>query len=220
MNTGIGDAVNLAWKLAAVLQGRALPLVLDSYDAERIRFARTLVATTDRGFQVVSSRGPIARRVRTQLLPLLLPLLFRFARVRRLLFRTISQTAIQYRASALSTGAAGGVAGGDRLPWVPLEGASGAAADNFASLASRDWQAHVYGDVAPAVQTLCAERGLALHVFPWRAAMRRAGLRRNALYLIRPDGYVGLADEAGSPRAIAQYLDAHGVRASGGGAAG
>ena len=49
MNTGIGDAVNLAWKLAAVLQGRADASILDSYEPERIAFARRLVATTDRG---------------------------------------------------------------------------------------------------------------------------------------------------------------------------
>ena len=42
MNTGIGDAVNLAWKLAAVLQGRAGSAILDSYEPERIAFARRL----------------------------------------------------------------------------------------------------------------------------------------------------------------------------------
>src|SRR5260221_9452229 len=47
MNTGIGDAVNLAWKLAAVLHGRANPSLLDSYEPERIAFAKRLVATTD-----------------------------------------------------------------------------------------------------------------------------------------------------------------------------
>ncbi|MGF1237333.1 FAD-dependent monooxygenase [Streptomyces sp. 2-6] len=34
-NTGIADAHNLGWKLAAVLRGRAAPALLDSYDAER-----------------------------------------------------------------------------------------------------------------------------------------------------------------------------------------
>jgi putative polyketide hydroxylase len=34
-NTGIEDAHNLAWKLAAVLRGEATPALLDSYDAER-----------------------------------------------------------------------------------------------------------------------------------------------------------------------------------------
>jgi 2-polyprenyl-6-methoxyphenol hydroxylase-like FAD-dependent oxidoreductase len=36
MNTGIGDAVNLAWKLAAVIHGRANASVLDSYEQERM----------------------------------------------------------------------------------------------------------------------------------------------------------------------------------------
>ncbi len=35
MNTGIEDSANLAWKLAAVLQGWGGPLLLDSYEAER-----------------------------------------------------------------------------------------------------------------------------------------------------------------------------------------
>ena len=34
-NTGIGDAVNLAWKLAAVIEGWAPAALLDSYEAER-----------------------------------------------------------------------------------------------------------------------------------------------------------------------------------------
>lgn len=35
MNTGIGDATNLGWKLAAVVQGFAGEALLDSYDTER-----------------------------------------------------------------------------------------------------------------------------------------------------------------------------------------
>jgi 2-polyprenyl-6-methoxyphenol hydroxylase-like FAD-dependent oxidoreductase len=35
MNTGIGDAVDLSWKLAAALQGWGGPALLDSYDRER-----------------------------------------------------------------------------------------------------------------------------------------------------------------------------------------
>ena len=38
MNTGIGDAINLAWKLAAVIAGRAPDALLNSYEAERIGF--------------------------------------------------------------------------------------------------------------------------------------------------------------------------------------
>ena len=51
LNAGVGDAVNLAWKLAAVLRGRADATLLDSYEPERIAFARRLVATTDRSLR-------------------------------------------------------------------------------------------------------------------------------------------------------------------------
>src|SRR4030095_16910079 len=50
MNTGLGDAVNLAWKLAAVLKGEARPALLDTFEPERIAFARRLVRTTDQAF--------------------------------------------------------------------------------------------------------------------------------------------------------------------------
>jgi 3-(3-hydroxy-phenyl)propionate hydroxylase len=53
-NTGVADADNLAWKLAAVLRGQAGPRLLDSYDDERceaaqqnvqVTFARALINT-------------------------------------------------------------------------------------------------------------------------------------------------------------------------------
>ena len=204
MNTGIGDAVNLAWKIAAVLHGRAGVGLLDSYEPERIAFARRLVATTDQAFTGVTSRGWIARLMRLRIVPLLVPMLFAFEVVRRFMFRTVSQTVVNYRGSSLSAGRAGAVHGGDRSAWVEtnLNGA-----DNFTPLTSLDWQVHIYGDAAPAIRALCEGRKLSLHEYPWRPEMDRTGLRRNAVYLIRPDGYVALADPDGSAAVLTSYLD-------------
>jgi hypothetical protein len=44
MNTGIGDAVNLAWKLALVVEGDADPTLLDSYEIERRPVALEVIA--------------------------------------------------------------------------------------------------------------------------------------------------------------------------------
>jgi 2-polyprenyl-6-methoxyphenol hydroxylase-like FAD-dependent oxidoreductase len=209
MNTGIGDAVNLAWKLAAVLGGRASPSVLASYEPERIAFARRLVATTDRAFTAVTSDGPIARRLRLDIVPRLLPSLFTLAAVRRFIFRTVSQTAVTYRGSGLSEGRAGRVHGGDRLPWVTLT-VDGVEADNFAPLTSLDWQVHVYGEASAEIRSTCQARTLPLHVFPWQPAVAATGLQRHAVYLVRPDGYVGLASTEGAS-ALTSYLDAHGI---------
>jgi len=43
MNSGLRDATNLAWKLAAVLRGQASDAMLDSYEAERRDHARKMV---------------------------------------------------------------------------------------------------------------------------------------------------------------------------------
>jgi 2-polyprenyl-6-methoxyphenol hydroxylase-like FAD-dependent oxidoreductase len=205
MNTGIGDAVNLAWKLAAALSG-APDALLDTYEAERIGFARRLVATTDRVFTVVTRPGRAAAFVRLRVFARVAPWLIRFARVRRFAFRTVSQTGITYRGSPLSAGVAGAVRGGDRLPWVPL-----ATGDNFDALQPPHWQVHVYGEVSPLLTAGCDELGLPLRVYPWSRAARQAGLRRGAVYLVRPDGHVALAQSHPDPAGLRRYFARTGI---------
>jgi 2-polyprenyl-6-methoxyphenol hydroxylase-like FAD-dependent oxidoreductase len=207
MNTGIGDAVNLAWKIASVLNTSAPNNLLDTYELERIGFARRLVATTDRVFTLVTAQGRIARLVRTRLAPLLVPLLFRLPRIRRLLFRTVSQIGIDYRKSPLSAGATGSLRGGDRLPWVE----TGPYEDNFAPLTSLDWQVHVYGEPRHDLADTCAGLRLPIHRFAWTPAMGSVGLTRGALYLVRPDGYIALADREGEPEQLGRYFASRGL---------
>ena len=207
MNTGIGDAINLAWKLAAVLQGRAPDSLLDSYEAERIGFARRLVATTDRAFSLATADGWLADILRTRIVPFLMPKLTTFEAVREYMFRTVSQITLNYRGGPLSKGAAGHVHGGDRLPWVPIDGS-----DNFEPLAAMTWQVHVYGSPMPELRKWCSEHNIPLHIFDWRSDYERAGLARNALYLLRPDTYVALADATGAPAAFARYFIEHQLR--------
>jgi 2-polyprenyl-6-methoxyphenol hydroxylase-like FAD-dependent oxidoreductase len=212
MNTGIGDAVNLAWKLAASLKEPRSSALLDSYEPERIEFARRLVATTDRAFTAVISDSAFARFVRTKAIPAFAPALFRLPAMRRFVFRTVSQITVNYRGSALSRGAAGKLQGGDRLPWVKIGRGE---EHNFTALMSMDWQIHVYGAAAAGLQALADSEKIPLHVFPWSAHMRQAGLLRNASYLIRPDGYIGLADSAGGAATIGAYLGEKNLKATG-----
>jgi 2-polyprenyl-6-methoxyphenol hydroxylase-like FAD-dependent oxidoreductase len=209
MNTGIGDAVNLAWKLATVLHGAAHVNLLDTYELERIGFARRLVATTDRAFTLVTKQGVVARWMRRSFVPLIAPWVTRPAPVRRFLFRVLSQTGINYRNSPLSMGTAGRIRGGDRLPWVETEPGH----DNFVPLASLTWQVHVYGEARPGLAELCSELELPFHHFRWRPNMRRAGLLPGALYLLRPDGHVALADPLAEPERLRGYCTAAGMTA-------
>jgi 2-polyprenyl-6-methoxyphenol hydroxylase-like FAD-dependent oxidoreductase len=199
MNTGLGDAVNLAWKLAQVIGGGNAAL-LDSYEAERLPFALSLVKTTDRIFNGAASTTPLNRFIRTRVLPLMISSVGRIAAARRAMFMLISQLRITYPKSSLSQGKAGRVKGGDRLPWVPNTTSS-----NFALLQSLQWQMHIYGDAPGAVQAWCDQQHVPLHVFPFTPAAQHAGLAKDAPYLVRPDGYVGLA----APQFAADVFDAY-----------
>jgi len=185
MNTGLGDAVNLGWKLAQAIRNPESE-VLGSYESERLPFARSLVGVTDRVFTAIFAQGASARLLRTRIIPVLMPRLTRFRAVKERLFLTVSQTRVHYPGSLLSTGQAGRVQGGDRLPWIP-DGPD----SNFGVLKSLCWQVHVYGSPTPELLAWCAQVETPLHVFPFSSAARRAGVAEDAVYLVRPDGYVG-----------------------------
>ena len=204
MNTGMGDAVNLAWKLAAVLGGQAPTSLLDTFQRERIAFARRLVATTDRMFQAVSRDDAPSRFLRLNVVPTVLPILASSNAFRRWMFETISQTAVNYRGKGLAEGAAGEVRGGDRLPWV--EGT-----DNYAPLKSLAWTAQVHGEPGAGVAEACAAAAVPLSVFPWTKAAARAGMRSGAFHLVRPDGYVALVASRDAPPALAAFQARRGL---------
>jgi 2-polyprenyl-6-methoxyphenol hydroxylase-like FAD-dependent oxidoreductase len=207
MNTGIGDAINLAWKLKEALAGHAPDALLDSYEQERIAFARRLVQTTDRVFMLATAEGKVAEIIRTRIVPIVFPALARFGFFREFLFRTVSQVTINYRNCALNEGRAGDVHGGDRLPWVMVEGV-----DNYDMLNAMVWQAHVYGGAGGRLRSWCRHQGLALHEFAWRPQYGEAGFAQDALYLIRPDGYVAFANQSGSADALQRYFAQREIR--------
>lgn len=202
MNTGLGDAANLAWKLAHALH-TGDDTVLATYERERRPFAVTLVNTTDRAFSSIVHPSAWARFIRTVVLAGVLPLASKLNVMNRLFFRFASQTRIHYSHSPLSIGQAGTLRSGDRLPWVPQTTGS-----NFDALQSLGWQVHVYGQAAPELHAWCERHELPLHVFPWTRTAQRAGLAANALYLVRPDGYVALA----LPHVDYAALDAYALR--------
>ncbi|MCZ4092350.1 FAD-dependent monooxygenase [Sinorhizobium psoraleae] len=202
MNTGIGDAVNLGWKLAAVVGGRADARLIDSYEPERIAFARRLVASTDRAFRVLTSRSVLAGLWRRYLMPRMIALLVATPAGARFAFRTVSQIGITYR----DRGGAGQVRGGDRLPYV--DALSG---DNFAPLSSLDWQVHVYGAASPAFRAALTKTGIPVHAFPFTPAAAEAGFGRDAIYLVRPDGHVAMATVTQDPAPFLRYIEAFAI---------
>jgi 4,5-epoxidase len=120
MNTGIGDAENLAWKLALVVDGHATPALLDSYEAERRPIAQAVVSSVGGIDTVLLSKNPLLAFVRDHVL---LPLVNRPA-MQRWIWHKASQLGISYRTGPLAARPARRLDGrrpGDRVPDLPCQ---------------------------------------------------------------------------------------------------
>jgi len=216
MNTGLQDAYNLAWKLALVVQGRADPALLDTYAQERMPVARRLLETTDRAFQLVVADTWIARLLRTKIIFRIAALAMTIESVRKRAFRTISQIGISYPQSALSE-TRGKLSGsspkaGDRSPWLHLRmHPNGPVKDLFEALDDTCFNLLVFGS-PPLASAAPAERKnlVRIHSIPADpdndAELAKAGIVSPSLYLLRPDGHIGLCGPHSEIGAVDQYL--------------
>jgi hypothetical protein len=153
MNTGLQDAYNLAWKLAAVVKEDADPALLDSYAAERMPVAQRLLDSTDRAFTLIVSDSWVASLLRTRVIAKVAATAMKVQRMRRLAFRTLSQIGIAYRGSALSQSLAplpeAAPQPGDRFPWLHLRlEAGGPVEDVFAKLDDERFHLLAFGQRA------------------------------------------------------------------------
>ncbi|MEU9378488.1 FAD-dependent monooxygenase [Streptomyces sp. NPDC048255] len=100
MNTGLGDAENLAWKLALVAAGRCGDGLLDTYAAERRPIAREVLASTSAMTGMVLGQTAWERALRDHVF---VPLLNR-PLVQRRLWEKSSQLTLTYRQGPLGSG--------------------------------------------------------------------------------------------------------------------
>jgi 2-polyprenyl-6-methoxyphenol hydroxylase-like FAD-dependent oxidoreductase len=120
MNTGMQDAFNLAWKLALVQQGRAKPLLLDTYQSERHPVGAMIVRGAANLTRVGTVRAAWAQRLRD----FVLQTVYQFPAAHTAIVRVLTEIGIHYRRSPLvrdeRSGRKSGVRAGDRVPDLPL----------------------------------------------------------------------------------------------------
>jgi hypothetical protein len=198
MNLAIGDAVNLAWKLALIARGEACPELLDSYEAERRPVAQAVLRGADRGFALETATHPAARWIRDRVAPRVISPLLRLGVVRTAVFRLFSQTWIGYRGSPAVGGVASrtGLRPGDRAPCGgPRSGLR--------------HELLLFGADVGAVEAVVGRYRVELPVRPVppseRELWRRYGASSPWLVLVRPDGHVGFA--GADPAELGSYLD-------------
>ena len=114
MNTGIQDAINLGWKLAMVLQGKAANQLLETYGEDRLPVIHNVLEKTEGLTRVIGSENPTFRAVFAHVAPLLAGTEF----VQNNSTTRLSQIGLNYRKSSLSETHEhhGSLQAGDRLP--------------------------------------------------------------------------------------------------------
>ena len=191
LNTGVAEAHNLAWKLALVLQGKAPPELLGTYEAERLPLAQQSVEQAARELNAERPDGPPTDSGTDFFVEQLLPIL-----------------GGSYASSAVVTDDTAPAEGlhldgrpGTRVPHLWLERAgqristldlvqgafvvvTGAQGEPWRALMQEEAAQH---DVPLTVYRVAKEGDLRDPLGGWESA---AGITANGMLLIRPDGLV------------------------------
>ncbi|MFE6200792.1 FAD-dependent monooxygenase [Streptomyces sp. NPDC057838] len=183
MNTGLQDAANLGWKLAAVVRGHADPALLDSYQLERHPVGRAVLRSSGGIVRLAMAKSPWALASRA----VLTGFLNAAGPARRKVVGEITGIGYRYPAPRGAHRLTG-----RRVPDVALEG-------------GRLYEALRGGRfvlITPGAYRDGGTREDRLAVEHWRSA-------RGTTVLVRPDGYAAWAADAADTAAIEEALAAH-----------
>jgi 2-polyprenyl-6-methoxyphenol hydroxylase-like FAD-dependent oxidoreductase len=191
MNTGMQDAFNLAWKLAAAAKGLCRESLLDSYSAERSEVGEHVLHDAQNLTVVGTMKNPVAQTIRNTVGHLMLGL----ASVQQAMADKMTEMSVGYPNSPLNGQALGGgpKPGGRIAPIVGQTPVGSGTTPRFALFAAS----------SPATAGLIERFSTLLD------PDLRPPLRENGIWLARPDGYVACAARRGDEAAIEHYLAEH-----------
>lgn len=231
MNTGIQDALNLAWKLALVLKGTAAESLLDSYNPERHENAKRLLAKVGPATKMINLRQPVAVEIRNLVIRTVGQL-----GLTSVVARTFSMLEIAYpgspivedhRAGWLDSGAhaghrapdADGILYGDDTPRRLFELWKGDPRHQLLLFSGHKPRPEQLAQLAEFVSDLGAMEKFLRVIFisdegyvPGAAvdadgaAHEAYGIGSPACVLVRPDGYIGFRGPATERDALRAYL--------------
>ncbi len=191
MNTGMQDAINLAWKLAMVRHGVADPDLLLSYSPERSAVGEMVLRNAGRMTEMATLAHPAAQGLRNLVLRFALGL----APIRDRMALQMSEIEIAYAESPLSVGVqrgAHGLTAGARLPPEHYAGAAPGAGNRPRFV--------LYAEAGVESSGLLAQFPALLE------DTNRPAPEPGLILLVRPDGYIGFAGKAGQWAEASAYL--------------
>ena len=206
MNTGIQDVTNLAWKLALVLKEKTSKQLLMSYETERHRIGKLLLKTTDRFFSFMTTKNYLVSLLRNLFLPFFIRFIFAKKQAEQRLFWFMSQLNIHYHANKFidemaknaNTAFKKGPHAGYRAPDAPVNSSS-----LFSMLREKPFhlllfqRGKIQGIDLESLKMLTDSYADWMQIHHFQASpdnevlFQRYGVTSAAIYIIRPDGYIG-----------------------------
>ncbi|MGN7413107.1 FAD-dependent monooxygenase [Paenibacillus sp. SAF-068] len=210
MNTGMQDAYNLGWKLAAVLRGADTAL-LDTYDEERRPVAQAVLDDSTKKMGVVigtaTEGGGLSQTLSTISDDLTSGLLISYRSS-----SLIRPSALTHNTCCLCPG--------DRAPNATGLQGTGFAGSIFDLLRGPHWTLLVFADrTHPSLENFTTNELHVHYILPSNVvgaegvtdtagnAYRIYDVTSEELILIRPDGYISLRTSMDEPAAISNYLN-------------
>jgi len=193
MNTGIQDAANLAWKLAAVGQGANVRL-LDSYNEERGKVGEQLLRGTARGLRLATASNLLFGRIRD----FLIRRATQIQMIQTAMGGTISEVSISYRGSSIvrTQGVNGPLHAGDRMPDAVCRETGHTLLEALREpkhlLITLDDSFPEITKGLRQIATVALNSGSR----EWTPLIERLLGTGPKIYLVRPDGYIGFAGKS------------------------
>jgi len=228
MNTGIQDAYNLAWKLASVIKKTSPPELLNTYNQERLPFAKKILKNTTFLTHFVSLKNPFLCALRN----LFLSHLLKIKKFRNKVFSNLTQLNIYYKNSGLTKdclGAKKGPKAGTRL----LDAKYNDTQSLMDHVRGTTWCLLVFFDknlnfsLGPIQETLEKKFGscvklIGISLNPLNALMESVvcetifdinkvlhqlyEIKGTTFFLIRPDKYIGFRGNEKDEKILFEYL--------------
>ena len=225
MNTGIQDMINLGWKLAMVIHGKASSKLLDTYTEDRVPVIHGVLEGTEGLTDLIGTQSPLSRFAFEHFAPWLVGTEL----VQANATKRMSQVLFDYRKSPLSKNvhAGGSLHAGDRIPNLTVAHIGGEG-KTLTSAETVKLHALLHTDVftllftnlddaeklhAEAHEKLAAWKGL-IHSARLsgpgqdKAAFTEVFGTHPAIVLVRPDGYAAFVGNDRSVSELAQYMSA------------
>ncbi len=205
MNTSIQDAVNLAWKLALVIQGVSDETLLDSYEKERLPIAKQVLKETT----LMTKFVIFFQKREAGLFYWLLRLIFRSQRRMKKIGQMMSEIALNYRMSPLNRTLTRdkhwkGPKPGDRAPDCTLSNGTRL----YSLMKSPNFVMLLFGEHSEFAQAITEHyQGLIdIQMVKGEEVKSVYAAQSDTLYLIRPDGYICYRSKSFKKSEVVSYL--------------